>query len=322
MIQSGTSNQALSVSNLKKTYSNGRIALKGVSFSVEEGDFYALLGRNGAGKSTTIGITCSLVTKSSGKVYIFGVDIDQDFGRAKSNIGLVPQEINFNQFETPWNIVINHAGYYGVPRSKALLQAEKYLTTLNLWDYRNNTARRLSGGMKRKLMIARALMHEPRLLILDEPTAGIDFETRLSMWEFLQDLNQKGVTIILTTHYLQEAEKLCRNVGIIELGELILDIDMKSLFKQLNQETYVLDLVQPIDSQVLPKELNDSVRLVDPTTVEVDITRNSSINAVFETLSKHNIHAISIQTKSNRLETLFMELLRREAIEMQVNQSE
>lgn len=322
MIQSGTSNQALSVSNLKKTYSNGRIALKGVSFSVEEGDFYALLGRNGAGKSTTIGITCSLVTKSSGKVYIFGVDIDQDFGRAKSNIGLVPQEINFNQFETPWNIVINHAGYYGVPRSKALLQAEKYLTKLNLWDYRNNTARRLSGGMKRKLMIARALMHEPRLLILDEPTAGIDFETRLSMWEFLQDLNQKGVTIILTTHYLQEAEKLCRNVGIIELGELILDIDMKSLFKQLNQETYVLDLVQPIDSQVLPHELNDSVRLVDPTTVEVDIARNSSINAVFETLSKHNIHAISIQTKSNRLETLFMELLRREAIEMQVNQSE
>ncbi len=322
MIQSGTSNQALSVSNLKKTYSNGRIALKGVSFSVEEGDFYALLGRNGAGKSTTIGIACSLVTKSSGKVHIFGVDIDQDFGRAKSNIGLVPQEINFNQFETPWNIVINHAGYYGVPRSKALLQAEKYLTTLNLWDYRNNTARRLSGGMKRKLMIARALMHEPRLLILDEPTAGIDFETRLSMWEFLQDLNQKGVTIILTTHYLQEAEKLCRNVGIIELGELILDIDMKSLFKQLNQETYVLDLVQPIDSQVLPHELNDSVRLVDPTTVEVDIARNSSINAVFETLSKYDIHAISIQTKSNRLETLFMELLRREAIEMQVNQSE
>ncbi len=322
MIQSGTSNQALSVSNLKKTYSNGRIALKGVSFSVEEGDFYALLGRNGAGKSTTIGITCSLVTKSSGKVYIFGVDIDQDFGRAKSNIGLVPQEINFNQFETPWNIVINHAGYYGVPRTKALLQAEKYLTTLNLWDYRNNTARRLSGGMKRKLMIARALMHEPRLLILDEPTAGIDFETRLSMWEFLQDLNQKGVTIILTTHYLQEAEKLCRNVGIIELGELILDSDMKSLFKQLNQETYVLDLVQPIDSQVLPHELNDSVRLVDPTTVEVDIARNSSINVVFETLSKHNIHAISIQTKSNRLETLFMELLRREAIEMQMNQSE
>ena len=322
MIQSGTSNQALSVSNLKKTYSNGRIALKGVSFSVEEGDFYALLGRNGAGKSTTIGITCSLVTKSSGKVYVFGVDIDQDFGRAKSNIGLVPQEINFNQFETPWNIVINHAGYYGVPRAKALLQAEKYLTILNLWDYRNNTARRLSGGMKRKLMIARALMHEPRLLILDEPTAGIDFETRLSMWEFLQELNQKGVTIILTTHYLQEAEKLCRNVGIIELGELILDIDMKSLFKQLNQETYVLDLVQPIDSQVLPHELNDSVRLVDPTTVEVDIARNSSINVVFETLSKHDIHAISIQTKSNRLETLFMELLRREAIEMQVNQSE
>lgn len=322
MIQSGTSNQALSVSNLKKTYSNGRIALKGVSFSVEEGDFYALLGRNGAGKSTTIGITCSLVTKSSGKVYIFGVDIDQDFGRAKSNIGLVPQEINFNQFETPWNIVINHAGYYGVPRAKALLQAEKYLTTLNLWDYRNNTARRLSGGMKRKLMIARALMHEPRLLILDEPTAGIDFETRLSMWEFLQELNQKGVTIILTTHYLQEAEMLCRNVGIIELGELILDSDMKSLFKRLNQETYVLDLVQPIDSQVLPYELNDSVRLVDPTTVEVDIARNSSINAVFETLSKYNIHAISIQTKSNRLETLFMELLRREAIEMQANQSE
>lgn len=316
MNQSGTATAALAVSNLSKTYSNGRVALKGVSFAVEEGDFYALLGRNGAGKSTTIGITCSLVTKSAGKVRVFGIDIDENFGLAKSHIGLVPQEINFNQFETPWNIVINTAGYYGVRRSIAQQQAEKHLTTLGLWDHRNNMSRRLSGGMKRRLMIARALMHEPRLLILDEPTAGIDFETRLSMWEFMQDLNRQGTTIILTTHYLQEAEKLCRNVGVIELGQMILDVDMKSLFRQLSQETYVLDLADPVKQSELPDHSGATIRVLDPTTVEVDIARNSSINKVFEILSSLDIHAVSIQTKSNRLETLFMELLRSEADEM------
>ena len=308
--------KALSISNLYKTYSNNRVALKGVSFSVEEGDFYALLGRNGAGKSTTIGIICSLVTKTSGKVHVFGIDIDQNFGQAKSHIGLVPQEINFNQFETPWNIVINHAGYYGVNRARAMQQAEKYLTQLGLWDHRNSNSRRLSGGMKRKLMIARALMHEPRLLILDEPTAGIDFETRLYMWEFMRDLNDQGITIILTTHYLQEAEKLCRNVGVIELGELILDVDMKTLFKRLRQETYVLDLASPIQENGLPKEFNNSIRLIDPTTVEVDIARNGSVNHVFESLSSADIRVVSVQTKSNRLEALFMELLKNEADEM------
>jgi len=316
---SGTATAALSVTDLSKTYSNGRTALKGISFAVQEGDFYALLGRNGAGKSTTIGITCSLVTKTAGKVHIFGIDIDENFGLAKSHIGLVPQEINFNQFETPWNIVVNHAGYYGVRRALAEQQAEKYLNVLGLWDHRNNTSRRLSGGMKRKLMIARALMHGPRLLILDEPTAGIDFETRLSMWEFMQDLNRQGITIILTTHYLQEAEKLCRNVGVIELGEMILDVDMKSLFRQLNQETYVLDLAVPIESTSLPDQTDAAMRLVDPTTIEVDIRRNSSINSAFATLSDHNIHVVSIQNKSNRLETLFMELLKTETESMQTS---
>ena len=308
---------ALAVTNLAKTYSNGRVALKGISFAVEEGDFYALLGRNGAGKSTTIGIICSLVTKSSGKVHIFGIDIDEDFSLAKSYIGLVPQEINFNQFETPWNIVINHAGYYGVSRKIAQQQAEKYLSKLGLWDHRNSMSRRLSGGMKRRLMIARALMHEPRLLILDEPTAGIDFETRLAMWEFMQELNQHGITIILTTHYLQEAEKLCRNVGIIELGELILDVDMKSLFRQLSQETFVLDLAAPVELSTLPIQPDGNLRQIDSTTLEVDIARNSSINRVFERLSGLDIDVVSIQTKSNRLETLFMELLKSEAKAMQ-----
>ncbi len=315
--QSDSASSALSVTDLEKTYANGRVALKGISFTVREGDFYALLGRNGAGKSTTIGITCSLVAKTAGKVHIFGIDIDQDIGLAKSHLGLVPQEINFNQFETPWNILINHAGYYGVPRATACQQAEKFLTKLDLWDHRNAISRRLSGGMKRKLMVARALMHEPRLLILDEPTAGIDFEFRLSMWDFLKDLNKQGVTIILTTHYLEEAEKLCRNVGIIELGEMILDVDMKSLFKQLNQETYVLDLSQSVEEWNLPAEYGSAMRLVDATTIEVDINRKDSINSVFKSLTEQDIHVISIQTKSNRLETLFMELLRKEAGECQ-----
>ena len=302
---------ALSVVNLSKTYRNGRVALKSISFNVQQGDFYALLGRNGAGKSTTIGITCSLVNKSSGKVYVFGVDTDEDFGLAKSYIGLVPQEINFNQFESPWNIVINQAGYYGVRRSEAVEQAEKYLSFLGLWDHRNAMSRSLSGGMKRRLMIARALMHDPKLLILDEPTAGIDFETRLFLWEFMQVLNKQGITIILTTHYLHEAEQLCRNIGVIELGELILDTDMKTLLRQLNQETYVLDLVKPIHA--LPHGLNETARLNDDTTLEIDVSRGSSINSIFEQLTKSGIHASGIRNKSNRLESLFIELLKIEA---------
>lgn len=302
---------ALSVVNLSKTYRNGRVALKGISFDVKQGDFYALLGRNGAGKSTTIGITCSLVKKSSGKVYVFGVDTDKNFGLAKSYIGLVPQELNFNQFESPWNIVINQAGYYGVRRSKAVKQAEKHLSFLGLWDHRNAMSRSLSGGMKRRLMIARALMHDPKLLILDEPTAGIDFETRLFLWEFMQLLNKQGITIILTTHYLHEAEKLCRNIGVIELGELILDTDMKTLLRQLNQETYVLDLVKPIHE--LPHDLNEIARLNDETTLEIEVSRGNSVNSIFDQLTKNGIHASGIRNKSNRLESLFIELLKIEA---------
>ncbi len=311
--------KALSVVDLCKTYKNGRVALKNVSFDVACGDFFALLGRNGAGKSTTIGITCSLVTKSSGKVYVFGTDIDKDFGRAKSYIGLVPQEINFNQFETPWNILVNNAGYYGVARAKAQLQAEKYLTQMGLWDHRNNASRRLSGGMKRRLMVVRALMHEPKLLILDEPTAGIDFETRLSMWEFMSQLNRDGITIILTTHYLEEAEKLCRNVGVIELGELILNIDMKTLFTHLQQETYVLNLSSSINR--VPANFDWPIRIIDDSTIEVDIARGENLNSVFSALTQMNVHVTSAQNKANRLETLFIELLKIEAQSMQSEKS-
>ncbi len=304
-------NNALSVVNLSKTYRNGRVALRDISFNVEQGDFYALLGRNGAGKSTTIGIICSLVTKSAGKVFVFGVDIDEDFGLAKSYIGLVPQEINFNQFESPWNIVINHAGFQGVRRNQARRRAENHLSKLGLWDHRNSKSRGLSGGMKRRLMIARALMHEPRLLILDEPTAGIDFETRLWMWDFIEQLNEEGITIILTTHYLEEAEKLCRNVGVIELGELILNTDMKSLLKELNKETYVIDLVQPMLK--LPNRLNKIARLIDNYTIELDVSRGDSINSVFERLTQADIQATGLRNKSNRLESLFIDLLKIEA---------
>ena len=301
---------ALSIVGLSKTYSNGTQALKDISFNVEEGDFFALLGRNGAGKSTTIGIVCSLITKSAGKVYIFGVDIDKNFGLAKSYMGIVPQQINFNQFETPWNILINHAGFYGVPRSVAKKRAEKYLKILDLWGPHKHTSRALSGGMQRKLMIARALMHKPRMLILDEPTAGVDFETRLTLWENMERLNQEGVTIILTTHYLQEAEKLCRNFGLIDDGEMIINIDMKSLFKRLYQETYLLDLAQPIGA--VPKITDLTFRQIDPSTLEVDVVRDSNVNLIFEQFSRHGIQVSSIRNKANRLETLFLELLKTE----------
>ena len=315
MNDSPNSGNALSVTNLSKTYKNGKKALKDISFNVKEGDFFALLGRNGAGKSTTIGITSSLVTKSSGKVHVFGIDIDDDFQKAKSYIGLVPQEINFNQFETPWNIVINHAGYYGVNRTQAEKQAEKYLSVLGLWSYRHTMSRRMSGGMKRRLLIARALMHEPRLLILDEPTAGIDFEARLLMWDYMDQLNREGITIILTTHYLEEAERLCRNVAVIEFGEIILDSDMKSLFQHLQRETYILTLQRPL--RELPEILTESMRLKDELTIELDITKGTQINPAFEKLAEFDIRVVSIQNKANRLETLFIDLLKLEASTLQ-----
>jgi ABC-2 type transport system ATP-binding protein len=298
---------ALSIENLTKTYANGFQALKGVSLSVEEGDFYALLGPNGAGKSTTIGIICSLVTKSGGKVRIFDNDIDHDFSIAKRSLGLVPQEFNFNVFEPVEEILVNQAGYFGIERKTAYQRAERYLELLGLWEKRRSQARELSGGMKRRLMIARALMHEPRLLILDEPSAGVDIEIRRSMWSFLREINQRGTTIILTTHYLEEAESLCRNIGIIDEGELIANTSMKQLLSQLDMETFVLDTRNPVGDA--PDLCPDCVRKIDDTTLEADILRDHSINYVFDELSKHGIEILSMRNKTNRLEQLFMHMV-------------
>ncbi|VAW80186.1 Uncharacterized ABC transporter ATP-binding protein YadG [hydrothermal vent metagenome] len=298
---------ALSIDNLTKTYANGFEALKGVSLAVEEGDFYALLGPNGAGKSTTIGVICSLITKSGGKVKIFGKDIDQDFSSAKCSLGLVPQEFNFNVFEPVEEILVNQAGYFGIERKIAFQRAERYLKQLGLWEKRRNQARELSGGMKRRLMIARALVHQPRLLILDEPTAGVDIEIRRSMWHFLRELNESGTTIILTTHYLEEAESLCRNIGIIDEGQLIENTSMKQLLSQLDMETFILDTRDPVDDA--PALCPDCVRRIDATTLEVDILREHSINFVFDELSKHGIEILSMRNKTNRLEQLFVHML-------------
>jgi ABC-2 type transport system ATP-binding protein len=298
---------ALSIRNLAKTYANGFQALKGISLEVQEGDFYALLGPNGAGKSTTIGIVCSLITKTSGKVHIFGEDIDQDFAHAKRMLGLVPQEFNFNVFEPVEEILVNQAGYFGIERKTAFRRAEQYLKQLGLWEKRRQQARDLSGGMKRRLMIARALVHRPRLLILDEPTAGVDIEIRRSMWRFLRELNQSGTTIILTTHYLEEAESLCRNIGIIDEGELIESTSMKQLLSQLQMETFVLDLKAPLSK--VPRLSQDCLRLLDEHTLEADITRERSINFLFEELSRHNVEVLSMRNKTNRLEQLFVHML-------------
>ncbi|MGL4734667.1 MAG: ABC transporter ATP-binding protein [Enterovibrio sp.] len=297
--------KALELENLIKVYGDTQ-ALKGISLSVEQGDFYALLGPNGAGKSTTIGIISSLVNKTAGKVTIFGVDLETQPELAKSMIGLVPQEFNFGQFEKVIQIVINQAGYYGIARKEAKLRAQKYLTLLDLWDKREQQARTLSGGMKRRLMIARALMHEPKLLILDEPTAGVDIELRRSMWTFLNDLNQQGVTIILTTHYLEEAEHLCRNIGIINKGELIENTSMKALLQKLTVETFLFDLApfsQPIDLPEL------KWKMVDNNTLEVELNKTLPLNTVFDALSAQNISVISMRNKSNRLEELFVNLV-------------
>ncbi|MCH1926635.1 ABC transporter ATP-binding protein [Shewanella sp. C32] len=302
-----TTSLALKLDNLKKTYKGGVEAVKGIDLAVEQGDFFALLGPNGAGKSTTIGIISSLVHKTGGKVEVFGFDLDRQLEHAKLCIGLVPQEFNFNQFETPLQIVVNQAGYYGVPRAEAFIRAEKYLKQLDLWEKRNAAARQLSGGMKRRLMIARALMHNPRLLILDEPTAGVDIELRRSMWEFLQQINAEGVTIILTTHYLEEAEMLCRNIGIIDKGILVECTSMKALLSKLDRETFVLDLEQPVSS--LPHLGDIDGRLIDATTLEVDVAKAQGLNAVFNALTEQNIEVLSMRNKTNRLEELFVTLV-------------
>ena len=296
---------ALEIKDLKKVYAGGVQALRGIDLKVEEGDFYALLGPNGAGKSTTIGIVTSLVNKTSGNVKVFDYDLDTDLTRAKQQIGLVPQEFNFNPFETVQQIVVNQAGYYGVSRKEAMKRSEKYLKQSDLWEKRDVRARMLSGGMKRRLMIARALMHEPRLLILDEPTAGVDIELRREMWEFLKKLNADGTTIILTTHYLEEAEMLCRNIGIIRRGELIEDTSMKSLLSKLMFETFILDLDA---SGQVPEITGYPTELVDESTLHVEVERNQGINDVFEQLSQQGIKVLSMRNKSNRLEELFLKI--------------
>lgn len=280
-------------------------ALKGINLTVEEGDFYALLGPNGAGKSTTIGIITSLVNKTSGNVKVFGYDLDRELVMAKQQIGLVPQEFNFNPFETVQQIVVNQAGYYGVPRKEALARSEKYLKQSDLWEKRNVRARMLSGGMKRRLMIARALMHEPKLLILDEPTAGVDIELRREMWTFLRELNASGTTIILTTHYLEEAEMLCRNIGIIQAGELIENTSMKSLLAKLQFETFIFDLA-PYEIEPMINGFKHT--FVDEQTLEVEVVRDQGINELFDQLTKQGIKVLSMRNKSNRLEELFLKI--------------
>lgn len=298
--------KALDIAGLTKTYKGGTQALKGIDLHVNEGDFFALLGPNGAGKSTTIGVVSSLINKSQGSVHVFGHSLDTDMVAAKSCIGLVPQEFNFNQFETLLQIVVNQAGYYGVPRDIAKQRAEKYLKQLDLWAKRNEPARELSGGMKRRLMIARALMHEPKMLILDEPTAGVDIEIRRSMWTFLKKINEQGITIILTTHYLEEAEMLCRNIAIIDKGIIVENTSMKNLLSTLNVETFVLDL--PLQSSSVKIEGFVS-RQIDDHTLEVDVPKEDALNEVFAQLTQQGITVLSMRNKANRLEELFVRLV-------------
>ena len=301
--------QALSIRGLTKTYANGVQALRGIDLDVQEGDFFALLGPNGAGKTTTIGIIMSLVSKTGGAVTVFGHDIDRELDRAKSCIGLVPQEINFNQFEKVHTVIANQAGFYGIPRKLALERSEKYLRQLQLWDKREHIARSLSGGMKRRLMIARALVHEPRLLILDEPTAGVDIEIRRSMWAFLRGINAQGTTIILTTHYLEEAESLCRHIAIIDGGRIIENDTMSGVIRKLSQETFVLNFRCP--ASVVPQLPGYVSRLTDDHTLEIDVTREQGLNDIFAKLSQQGIEVVSMRNKVNRLEELFMRLVER-----------
>lgn len=299
--------KALRIQNLKKTYANGKQALRGIDLEVAEGDFFALLGPNGAGKSTTIGIITSLVNKTAGKVFVYDYDLDTQIIEAKSMIGTVPQEINFSQFEPCLEIVLNQAGFYGIPRKQAYARAEKYLTQLGLWVKRNDPSRTLSGGLKRRLMIARALMHEPKLLILDEPTAGVDVELRRSMWEFLTEINRQGTTIVLTTHYLEEAEKLCKNIAIIDQGNIIENTTMKSLLGKLSSETFIFDLASPIVS--LPDAGAYKLHKTDDLTLEAELNNGQDLNNLFELFARNNIRVKSMRNKSNRLEELFVRLL-------------
>ena len=304
---------ALEIEGLIKTYGDGFEALKGIDMHVAEGDFFALLGPNGAGKSTTLGIVCSLVNKTAGKVRVFGHDIDTHLSDAKLNLGVVPQEFNFNQFEKVFDIVTTQAGYYGIPLKQASISAEKYLKKLGLWDKRDTPARMLSGGMKRRLMIARALVHEPKLLILDEPTAGVDIELRRSMWTFLEDMNRQGTTIILTTHYLEEAEALCRNIGIIDHGRIVKHTSKRDLLQELSVETFVLDTAAPLTSA---PELNGfAARLDGEGALEIDVEKGQGLNEVFVQLDKLDIKVVSMRTKANRLEELFIRMVEENASE-------
>ena len=298
---------ALELRGLTKTYGNGHQALKGIDLEVADGDFFALLGPNGAGKSTTIGIITSLVNKSAGSISVYGVDVDEDFETAKAMLGVVPQEFNFSQFETVGEIVVNQGGFYGLPRARAQAQAEKYLRLLGLWDKRKDRSRTLSGGMKRRLMIARALVHEPRLLILDEPTAGVDIEVRRSMWDFLAELNRGGTTVILTTHYLEEAELLCRNIAIIDHGRIVEHTTMKELLAKLHAETFVLDIGAPVAAA--PVHADFAISLVDSTTLEAIVDRRYSLNDLFSFLSAQGISVVSMRNKANRLEELFVNMV-------------
>ena len=298
---------ALAIRDLTKTYKNGFSALKGINLTVDEGDFYALLGPNGAGKSTTISIISSLTRKTSGDVKIFGHDIDREPSQAKQCLGIVPQEFNFGMFEKVFDILVTQAGYYGIPKKIAEQRAEKYLNQLGLWEKRDVQSRLLSGGMKRRLMIARAMIHEPKLLILDEPTAGVDIELRRSMWDFLQQINNEGTSIILTTHYLEEAEMLCRRIAIIDQGLIKKDTDMKSLLSTLAVETFVFDVRKPLE-QIPDLQLSglNRIQLTDPLTLEITLEKSQSINVIFQQLSALGIEVVSMRNKTNRLEELFI----------------
>jgi len=300
---------ALEITDLKKTYDSDVVALKGINLAVKEGDFFALLGPNGAGKSSTIGIIASLVTKSAGKVKIFDIDTDENFPEAKRLLGVVSQEINFNNFEKVIDIVTTQAGFYGIPLKESLLKTEITLKRLGLWEKRNDQARTLSGGFKRRLMIAKALIHEPRLLILDEPTAGVDIELRREMWEFLKEINAQGTTIILTTHYLEEAEQLCKNIAIIDHGELVENTSMKDLLSRLDVQGFVLDIDQSLDQP--PSIANFPITLEDSTTLNVAIKKDQSINDLFDQLSTLGISVSSMRNESNRLEEMFIEMVKK-----------
>ena len=302
---------ALEVNKLRKTYKNGVVALKGIDLSVEEGDFFALLGPNGAGKSTLIGIVSSLVNASGGETKVFGTSVQNDRSRAMAKIGLVPQEVNFNQFEKPFDIVVNQAGYYGVPRRIARERAEKYLRQLQLWDKAFKPSRTMSGGMKRRLLIARAMVHEPPLLILDEPTAGVDIEIRRSMWQFIEQINRDGTTVILTTHYLEEAENLCRNIAIIDHGEIVENTTVKALLGKLDIETFVLDLCDPLTES--PEIEGIEIVMRDPTTMLASLPKSQSLNVLFRVLEQRGIEVKSMRNKVNRLEELFLRLVEKQA---------